>query len=72
MLSMSAELLGGFPGWLPANRMACGFVGRPLVIRLISFSWPLYLYAISDKIGINCKVPINNLVFTHPQLMDCL
>ena len=29
--------------WLPANRMACGLVSRPLVIRLISFSWPLYL-----------------------------
>ena len=29
--------------WLPANCMARGLVGRPLVIRLISFSWPLYL-----------------------------
>ena len=29
--------------WLPANRMARGLVGRPLVMRLISFSWPLYL-----------------------------
>jgi hypothetical protein len=24
--------------WLPVNRMACGLVGHPLVIRLISFS----------------------------------
>jgi hypothetical protein len=38
------------------------------VMRLISFSWPLYLYAILDKIMINYQVPTNNVVFTHPQL----
>ena len=69
---MCIKLLDGFSEWLPANRMACGLVGRPLVIRLISFSWPLYLYAISDKIGINYQVPINYVIFTHLQLMDCL
>ena len=67
-MSMCIKLLDGFFEWLPANRMACGLVGRPLVMRLISFSWPLYLYAILDKIMINYQVPTNNVVFTHPQL----
>ncbi len=69
---MCIKLLDGFSEWLSANRMACGPVGRPLVIRLISFSWPLYLYVICYKIGINCKLPINYVIFTHLQLMDCL
>ena len=69
---MCIKLLDGFSEWLPANRMACGLVGRPLVIRLISFSWPLYLYAICYKIDINYDVSINYVIFTHLQLMDCL
>ena len=62
----------GFSEWLLANLMACGLVGRPLVMRLISFSWLLCLFAIPDKIVISYQVPIKNVVSTHLQLMDCL
>ena len=51
-MSMCIKLLDEFFEWLPTNRRGSDFVGRPLVMRLLSFSWHLYLLTITHKIYI--------------------